>query len=166
MGAMVVRTSERYMVAVMGRSGAGKSALTLRYTSNRFVADYDPTIEDLYMKHTTISGAPACLEILVANKSDLEAPQWVVREDEVQKLRASWVNCCEVFYTSAKLNRNVSDAFESLCSAIRVRVLEQRRIAAEQQAVSEPAPLPAISPRCGSRGCCRAIRCRRICSIQ
>merc|ERR1719491_2531223 len=61
---MAVRTSERFTVAVMGRSGVGKSAITLRYTNSQFVREYDPTIEDTHLKHTTIGGVPVCLNIL------------------------------------------------------------------------------------------------------
>jgi len=63
---MAVRNAplERYAVAVMGRSGVGKSAITVYYTKDHFVQEYDPTIEDLHLKHTTVGGAPACLEIL------------------------------------------------------------------------------------------------------
>lgn len=58
------RPSERYTVAVMGRSNVGKSAIAIRYTRDRFVQDYDPTIEDTYLKDIVLDGTPACLEIL------------------------------------------------------------------------------------------------------
>jgi len=184
------RPVERYSVAVMGRSSVGKSAITLRYTSNRFVKDYDPTIEDTFLKETTICGSAASLSILdtagqehfgalrrnwmrnqsgflfvfslidrqtfdelsqfydelmdlynddpppsvlVANKSDFDEAQWVVEKTEIQRLHASWKNCCKVIFTSAKSNQNVSDAFEQLCVAIRERAHEQRQRANEHR---------------------------------
>merc|ERR1719201_2600945 len=58
------RAHQKLAVAVMGRSAVGKSAIIMRYTSDRFLKDYDPTIEDLHLKHTTIAGAPLCVSIL------------------------------------------------------------------------------------------------------
>merc|ERR1711924_428043 len=203
------RAADKYSVAVMGRSSVGKSAITLRYTSNRFVRDYDPTIEDLHLKHTTIAGASACVSILdtagqeplcalrrnwmrsqngflfvfslidkqtfdelgqfydelmdlynddpppsvlVANKADFPAQEWVVEKEKVQQLSASWRNCREVVYTSAKADENISDAFESLCLAIRERAEEQRlqrsRGSSEQREVSgRPKEATAQRPR-------------------
>lgn len=43
-------------VAVLGMNGSGKSALTVKYLTKRFITDYDPTIEDTYCKHETILG--------------------------------------------------------------------------------------------------------------
>merc|ERR1719183_3388159 len=48
----------------MGRASVGKSAITLRYIEDRFVPDYDPTIEDMHKKEITIDGVPVVLEIL------------------------------------------------------------------------------------------------------
>jgi GTPase KRas protein len=48
----------------MGRSGVGKTAITLRYTRDRFVQEYDPTIEDLHLKYTAVGGTAVSLEIL------------------------------------------------------------------------------------------------------
>merc|ERR1711871_1870151 len=62
---MAERSSgDRYAVAVMGRSSVGKSAITLRFVENRFVANYDPTIEDTYTKKTTIGGTVAEVTVL------------------------------------------------------------------------------------------------------
>src|SRR5690242_20546403 len=44
------KTSKKYVIAVLGAAAVGKSAITLRYVSNKFVRDYDPTIEDYYTK--------------------------------------------------------------------------------------------------------------------
>ncbi|CAE8586727.1 unnamed protein product [Polarella glacialis] len=61
---LAVLTPERYALVVMGRSGVGKSALTLRYTRDELVREHDPTIEDLHLKHISVDGSPVCLEIL------------------------------------------------------------------------------------------------------
>jgi GTPase SAR1 family protein len=36
-------------------AGVGKSALTIQFTQNYFVKEYDPTIENSYRKQVTIS---------------------------------------------------------------------------------------------------------------
>ena len=40
----------------LGSGGVGKSAITVRYTTNHFVDTYDPTIEDSYRKQIVIPG--------------------------------------------------------------------------------------------------------------
>lgn len=58
------KTSKKYVIAVLGAAAVGKSAITLRYVSNKFVRDYDPTIEDYYTKNAIIDGEPTVLSIL------------------------------------------------------------------------------------------------------
>ena len=41
---------------MLGAGGVGKSAITVRFTQNVFVDQYDPTIEDSYRKAITVSG--------------------------------------------------------------------------------------------------------------
>ncbi|KAL4239000.1 hypothetical protein ACF0H5_003704 [Mactra antiquata] len=56
------RSGLNYKVVVLGSGGVGKSSITVRYVSNTFVEDYDPTIEDSYRKHVKISGIPDSLK--------------------------------------------------------------------------------------------------------
>jgi GTPase KRas protein len=58
------RASKKYVVAMLGAAAVGKSAITLRYTSNKFVPIYDPTIEDYYTKNAIIDGEPTTISIL------------------------------------------------------------------------------------------------------
>jgi small GTP-binding protein len=53
-----------YKIALLGAGGVGKSDLTLRFTQDRFVEDYDPTIEDQYTKTFELEGRAVKLEIL------------------------------------------------------------------------------------------------------
>jgi len=53
-----------YRCVVMGSGGVGKSALTVRYTSGAFVASYDPTVEDSYLKHIEYDGIACTLDIM------------------------------------------------------------------------------------------------------
>merc|ERR1712205_97834 len=71
--------------------------------------------------------------VLVANKADIDETKWVVTEKEVHKLKANWQNCYDVVFTSAATSRNVSDAFESLCLAVRARRRRPARDIARRQ---------------------------------
>uniref|UniRef100_A0A803YLY8 Ras-related protein M-Ras n=1 Tax=Meleagris gallopavo TaxID=9103 RepID=A0A803YLY8_MELGA len=52
-----------YKLVVVGDGGVGKSALTIQFFQKIFVPDYDPTIEDSYLKHTEIDGQWAILDV-------------------------------------------------------------------------------------------------------
>jgi len=56
--------SGNYKLAVVGSGGVGKSAIIIRYTQNRFVEGYDPTIEDYFKKTVTVDGGRVALDIL------------------------------------------------------------------------------------------------------
>ncbi|KAL6084198.1 hypothetical protein STEG23_012497 [Scotinomys teguina] len=53
-----------YKITVVGAPFVGKSALTIRLLNSRFFDDYDPTIEDWYMKQVVIDGETCLLNIL------------------------------------------------------------------------------------------------------
>eukprot|EP01094_Clydonella_sp_ATCC50884_P019149 TRINITY_DN3680_c0_g1_i1.p1 TRINITY_DN3680_c0_g1~~TRINITY_DN3680_c0_g1_i1.p1 ORF type:complete len:234 (-),score=57.53 TRINITY_DN3680_c0_g1_i1:48-749(-) len=53
-----------YKIVVLGLAGSGKSCLTIRYTQNHFVREYDPTIENSYRKQVEVDGEKAMLDIL------------------------------------------------------------------------------------------------------
>ena len=53
-----------FKVVVLGSGGVGKSALTVKFVSGRFVDKYDPTIEDFYRKEIEVDAEPCVLEIL------------------------------------------------------------------------------------------------------
>lgn len=57
------RTAEHKLV-VVGGGGVGKSALTIQFIQAYFVLDYDPTIEDSYVKQCIIDGDICKLEVL------------------------------------------------------------------------------------------------------
>jgi small GTP-binding protein len=73
----------RFNIAVLGVAAVGKSAITHRFIRNTFVADYEPTIEDHYVKNTDIDG-PTQLSVLdTAGMEDynLLIDQWIVDKD-------------------------------------------------------------------------------------
>ncbi|KAJ3431021.1 ras-like protein [Anaeramoeba flamelloides] len=55
---------ERMKFVVVGAGGVGKSALTIRFLQDKFVSEYDPTIEDTYRKTLTIDKKSVYLDIL------------------------------------------------------------------------------------------------------
>eukprot|EP01084_Bolivina_argentea_P241968 406054_1 len=53
-----------HKIVVLGSGGVGKSCMTLRYISDAFVEDYDPTIEESFTKQVEIDGQSCMLEVL------------------------------------------------------------------------------------------------------
>ena len=53
-----------YKVVVLGSGGVGKSALTVKFVTGKFMEKYDPTIEDFYRKEIQVDSVPSVLEIL------------------------------------------------------------------------------------------------------
>ncbi|CAF4855741.1 unnamed protein product, partial [Rotaria socialis] len=53
-----------YKLIVLGSGGVGKSAITIQFVKSFFFSDYDPTIEDSYVKQCLIDNQIAQLEIL------------------------------------------------------------------------------------------------------
>ncbi|GAM24586.1 hypothetical protein SAMD00019534_077610 [Acytostelium subglobosum LB1] len=55
---------KQYKLVMLGQGGVGKTSISIRFVSDRFVADYDPTVEDAYKKDHFIDGKEITLEIL------------------------------------------------------------------------------------------------------
>ncbi|XP_059152739.1 ras-related and estrogen-regulated growth inhibitor-like [Physella acuta] len=51
-------------IVVLGNSGVGKSALIVRFLTNRFIWEYDPTLERTYKHQTLLDDEPTLMEIL------------------------------------------------------------------------------------------------------
>jgi len=63
-----------YKIVVMGEPAVGKSALTLRFITENFVKDYNPTIEDSYRKPVTLDAKCDLIEVLdTAGNNDFGA---------------------------------------------------------------------------------------------
>jgi len=63
-----------FRLVVVGAGGVGKSCLTIQYIANRFVDDYDPTLEDSYRKQATIGDRECVLDIIdTAGQDDFMA---------------------------------------------------------------------------------------------
>ncbi|XP_033750024.1 ras-like protein family member 12 isoform X1 [Pecten maximus] len=53
-----------YNIVLLGELGVGKSALTVKYITRRFIMEYDPNIEDTYTKHEDIDGTEMCIHVM------------------------------------------------------------------------------------------------------
>jgi len=53
-----------YKLVMLGDGGVGKTAITIRFVSGRFVQEYDPTVEDAYKKEYQINGKDVTVEII------------------------------------------------------------------------------------------------------
>ncbi|CAD5117792.1 DgyrCDS6544 [Dimorphilus gyrociliatus] len=53
-----------YKMVVIGDGAVGKSALTIQFFQRMFVEEYDPTIEDMYVKHAVVDGENCVLDVL------------------------------------------------------------------------------------------------------
>lgn len=53
-----------YKLVMLGDGGVGKTAITIRFVSDRFVQEYDPTVEDAYKKEHNIDGKDVKVEII------------------------------------------------------------------------------------------------------
>jgi len=63
-----------YRLVLVGLGGVGKSCLTIRFISQRFVEEYDPTLEDSYRKHVTVDKQECMLDIFdTAGQEDFSA---------------------------------------------------------------------------------------------
>eukprot|EP00051_Salpingoeca_urceolata_P015642 m.204124 g.204124 ORF g.204124 m.204124 type:complete len:208 (+) comp18461_c2_seq3:164-787(+) len=51
-------------VCLLGSGSVGKSALAIRFTEDRFVESYDPTVEDCYRKSLQLDGEDVMLELI------------------------------------------------------------------------------------------------------
>lgn len=51
-------------IAMLGANGSGKSALTVKYITKRYIGEYDPNVEDTYCKQEVIGNSEYLLWIM------------------------------------------------------------------------------------------------------
>ncbi|XP_062860811.1 ras-related and estrogen-regulated growth inhibitor [Trichomycterus rosablanca] len=69
---MIMAKSPEVKVAVFGKAGVGKSALVVRLLTNRFIWEYDPTLESTYHHQVSVDDEIVSMEILdTAGQEDL-----------------------------------------------------------------------------------------------
>jgi len=52
-----------YSLVVIGTAGSGKSCITIRFVADRFVEEYEPTLEDSFRQQVNIDGTTSILNI-------------------------------------------------------------------------------------------------------
>ncbi|EFA76382.1 Ras GTPase [Heterostelium album PN500] len=122
-----------YIFILVGPGGVGKSCLTIQFIAQRFVDEYDPTLEDSYRKQTTVDNEECLLDIYdtagqedfsavrdqymrTGNKCDLQDFREVSTADGEELARK--LNC-KFLETSAKERINVSEAFHELVKEVK-----------------------------------------------
>merc|ERR1719486_940185 len=76
-----------YRLVVLGGGGVGKSTLTIRFLTDNFLDEYDPTIEDSYRKQICLDGGkPVLLDILDT-----------AGQDEFRSMRDQWIRTGDGF---------------------------------------------------------------------
>jgi len=69
-------TGRIWTFVMLGIGGVGKSALTIQFVQDKFIRDYDPTIEDSYRKQVVVDGKVAMLMLWdTAGQEEYEALQ-------------------------------------------------------------------------------------------
>eukprot|EP01083_Nonionella_stella_P076149 207352_1 len=78
--------NREYKIVVLGAGGVGKSALVIRFITDQFLEEYDPTIEDSYSKQLSIDGHACMLDVLDT-----------AGQDEFAALTDRWIRETEIF---------------------------------------------------------------------
>lgn len=61
-----------YKVSLLGSLGVGKSALTVKFITRRFINEYDPTLEDTYTKEDVIDNQMIIVKVMDTAHEDSE----------------------------------------------------------------------------------------------
>ncbi|NXF00998.1 RASLC protein, partial [Smithornis capensis] len=60
-------------VAILGCRGVGKSALTVKFLTKRFISEYDPNLEDTYASEELVDQQPVLLKVM--DTADQDGPR-------------------------------------------------------------------------------------------
>ncbi|XP_039346079.1 ras-like protein family member 12 isoform X4 [Mauremys reevesii] len=58
-------------VAILGCRGSGKSALTVKFLTKRFISEYDPNLEDTYTSEETVDQQPVLMKVMDTADQDV-----------------------------------------------------------------------------------------------
>ncbi|KAI1904120.1 hypothetical protein AGOR_G00002420 [Albula goreensis] len=61
-------------VAVLGTTGSGKSALTVKFLTKRFITEYDPNLEDTYSTEEIVDQQPVVVKVMDTADQHRRAP--------------------------------------------------------------------------------------------
>ena len=75
----------RLKIVVLGEGGVGKSSLTLRFIVDKFIEDYDPTIEDHYIKKVLVDGIYSEVDVTdTAGQEEFLQLEMIVRKMQME----------------------------------------------------------------------------------
>lgn len=72
-------SSPEINIALLGSLGVGKSALTVKYITKRFIMEYDPDIEDTYTKHEVWNNRDITIQVMDTCDKENSDPQRYLR---------------------------------------------------------------------------------------
>jgi len=64
---VIPREGTLYKIVIVGDGGVGKSAIVIQFTSNHFVQEYNPTIENSYRKQMKVQGLVKAIDTKKSN---------------------------------------------------------------------------------------------------
>ncbi|XP_052792818.1 ras-like protein family member 12 [Mya arenaria] len=64
------RRKQEFNIVLLGAVGVGKSALTVKFITRRFIMEYDPSIEDIYTKQEDVDGQELIVNIMDTFEKD------------------------------------------------------------------------------------------------
>lgn len=104
-----MNADDKESVVVMGAGAVGKSALVVRFTTDTFVEDYDPTLEDNYRKEVNVDGEDTTLDILDT-----------AGQEEFQSMHDRWVRPANgIVLVYSITNKDTFDEVKTLKSKIK-----------------------------------------------
>mmetsp|Transcript_7022 Transcript_7022/g.17769 ORF Transcript_7022/g.17769 Transcript_7022/m.17769 type:complete len:191 (-) Transcript_7022:321-893(-) len=116
-----------YKVVILGEGGVGKSCLTIQFTQNHFVKEYDPTIENSYRKQITLDEETCMLDILDT-----------AGQEEYSVMRDQYINAGHGFILVYSITSKAS--FDGL--------LELRRKILQVKDVEDHFPMVLVGNKC------------------
>ncbi|XP_029318609.1 ras-like protein family member 12 [Cottoperca gobio] len=62
-------------LVLLGVMGSGKSALTVKFLTKRFISQYDPHLEDIYSSEERVDQQPVTVRVMDTCDQDIERLQ-------------------------------------------------------------------------------------------
>lgn len=106
---MKVNNPVQLKIAVIGKKECGKSALTFRFVSSKFIKEYEKTIEDSYT--------------IKRNIDDIDCQLYIIDtsgEEEYKSMQDLWINTAEAFLLVYSIdNKESFDEIKTKCTKIK-----------------------------------------------
>ncbi|XP_059160122.1 ras-like protein family member 12 [Physella acuta] len=104
-----------FNIALIGALGVGKSALTVKYITRRFIMEYDPDLEGTYTKHEDLDGQDIIVHIMdTCDKEDCDPSRYL-----------KWADAFLIVYSIT--NRQTYDVAKEYMESISIYLKGQGR---------------------------------------